>query len=266
MSAYTKIAAKLKLHKLRREENTMKTLQSLFLLALFLFTTAAESQEIFDAVKNKDIKKAKELIEIDASLVNSKDEAENTPLHHAAMIGAVEMIEYLLSRGADINAQNTQLNTPLNEALQNRNENSSILLIKKGADHSKTNIFQQTPLHKAASLNQIKTGKMLITRGAPIDPVDRWQRTPFLLVARQTGDVEFGKLLLEKGADINVKDQDNQMALNLAAWKGFNDFIDFLLDHGAEYYSGPRESRWILSHAVQCGSVRLFKKVLNKEK
>ena len=233
---------------------------------LMLVTVSAQSQDIFDAIKSNDLKKVKILIKNDASMVISKDEAENTPLHYAAMIGSNAAIEFLLSQGADINAQNTQLSTPLHEAIQNRNESSSILLIEKGADLTETNIFEQTPLHKAALLNQKATGKMLIDKGAAIDVVDRWQRTPFLYVARQTGNVEFGKMLLQRGADINAKDQDNQMALNLAAWKGFTDFIDFLMDNGAEYYSGQREFRWILTHAAQCGSSRLFKMVLNKEK
>jgi len=245
----------------------MKKIQSFFAISIFLLAAGTiQSQEIFDAVKNNDLVKVKGLIEKDVSLVNIKDEAGNTPLHHAAMIGSYDIIEYLLSRGADIDAQNTQLNTPLHEAIQSRKENSSALLIKKGADINKTNIHQQTPLHKAASLNQKRIGEMLVARDASIDPVDAWQRTPFLVVARQTGDVEFGKLLLDKGADINFKDGDNQMALNLAAWKGFNDFIDFLLDHGAEYYSSQRESRWILTHSAKCGSSRLFQAVLNKEK
>jgi ankyrin repeat protein len=231
-----------------------------------ILTVRAQAQEIFDAVKNNDLDKVKVLIEKDASLFNIKDEAGNTPLHHAAMIGSVEMTDYLLSKGADVNAQNTQLNTPLHEAIQNRKENTSALLIEKSNDLEITNIHQQTPLHKAASLDQKRTGEMLIAKGASIDPVDRWQRTPFLVVARQTGNVEFGKLLLDEGANINFKDRDNQMALNLAAWKGFNDFIDFLLDNGAEYYSSQRESRWILTHAAKCNSSRLFQFVLNKEK
>jgi ankyrin repeat protein len=239
-----------------------------YALAIFflLVTVSAQSQDVFDAVKNNDLKKVKMLIKNDVSLVNSKDEAGNTPLHHAARIGSDAIIKFLLSRGADINAQNTQLYTPLLEAIQNRNENSSVLLIEKEADLAKTNIFEQTPLHKAASLNQKRTGELLISKGASIDPADRWRRTPFLVVARQTGDVEFGRLLLDSKANINAKDSNNQMALNLAAWKGFNDFINFLLDNGAEYYSSPRESRWMLSHAAQCGSVRLFKMVLKKEK
>jgi ankyrin repeat protein len=244
----------------------VEKLKTFLAIAVFLIvSTRSQAQEIFNAVKNNDLEKVKVFIEKDDSLAHTKDEAGNTPLHHAAMIGDVEITEYLLSKGANINAQNTQLNTPLHEAIQNRKENISLLLIEKDADVNKTNIHNQTPLHKAASLNQKRTGEMLIANGASIDPVDRWQRTPFLVVARQTGDVKFGKLLLDKGAKINFKDRDNQMALNLAAWKGFNDFIDFLLDHGAEYYSSQRESRWMLTHAARCASSRLFQVVLDTE-
>jgi ankyrin repeat protein len=241
-------------------------LKSFFVIAVFILAAAAaQAQEIFNAVKNNDLEKVKVLIEKDASLVNIKDEAGNTPLHHAAIIGSIETIKLLLSKGADIDAQNTQLNTPLHEAIQSKKENISALLIEKGADLNKTNIHNRTPLHRAALLNRKRIGEMLIAKGASVDPPDKYQRTPFLIVARQTGDVEFGKLLLNKGANINSKDMDNQMALNLAAWKGFNDFIDFLLDNGAEYNTTGRDSRWMLTFSVRYGSTRLFKVVLEKE-
>ncbi|MFC2156852.1 ankyrin repeat domain-containing protein [Acidobacteriota bacterium] len=244
----------------------MKNFRVILVTAIILLAAgAAQAQDIFDAVKNENTPKVKALIDKDASQLNIKDEAGNTPLHHAVIIGSTSIIEFLLSKGADIDAQNTRLNTPIHDAIQNKKENISALLIERGADLSKTNINEQTPLHKAASLNQKGTGKLLIAKGAAIDPVDRYGRTPFLLVARQTGDVKFGKLLLDKGADINIKDKDNQMALNLAAWRGFTDFTDFLLDNGAEYDTTQGGARWMLIHSVRYGSIRLFKVVLERE-
>jgi ankyrin repeat protein len=119
-------------------------LKSFFVIAVFILAAAAaQAQEIFNAVKNNDLEKVKVLIEKDASLVNIKDEAGNTPLHHAAIIGSIETIKLLLSKGADINARNTQLNTPLHEAIQSKKENISALLIEKGADLNKTNIHNR---------------------------------------------------------------------------------------------------------------------------
>ncbi|MFH0761244.1 MAG: ankyrin repeat domain-containing protein [Bacteroidota bacterium] len=244
----------------------MKPGKSIFLIAYMVCAAlTAKSQDIVEAVKTRDLAKVKSLVENDPLVVHSKDDAGNTPLHHAAISGTFEMAEFLISKEADINAQNAQLNTPLHEAIQSRNESICKLLIERGASIEIVNIGKQTPLHRAASSNQRSITDMLIARGAAIDPFDAYGRTPFLLVARNNGNVEIGKLLLDKGADVQVKDQDNQMALNLAAWKGYKDFIDFLLDHNAAYDTTRNGAQIILSEAARCGHNRLFKVVLDKE-
>jgi len=232
---------------------------------LLMVAISINAQEIFDAVKNNDLSKVRALVEKDASLVYVKDEAGNAPLHHAAMIGSVEIAEFLLLKGADINIQNLRLNTPLHEALNAQKTEIAKFLIAKGADIHKENLEKQTALNRAANRSLIDIGEILIAKGAIIDTRDRYQRTPFLCVARHTGNVEFGKLLIAKGANINLKDGDNQTALNLAAWKGYNDFIDVLLDNRAEYDTSRNGAQYMLSHAVGCGSSRLFKFVLEKE-
>lgn len=243
----------------------MKGFQSI-LISFLLLTIHLQSQDVFEAVKNNDPILVKKLVESDPSLLNAADEAGNTLLHHAAMSGALSVAEYLLAKGADINAENTQKNTPLHEAIQSRKENAAFLLIAKGADVGRANVSGQTPLHRAALTNQKSIGEKLIACGAAIDLKDIYGRTPFLYVARQYGNVGFGKLLLEKGADIHTKDRDNQMALNLAAWRGFTDFIDILLDNGAEYDTSRNGARLMFLFSAQCGSLRLFKVVLEREK
>jgi len=245
----------------------MRTIKLILLAALILcaFVGDVVAQDIFDAVKRNDLSKVKALIEKDRSLVNLKDEAGNTPLHHAAMIGSVEMADFLLLKGADINAPNARLNTPLHEALNVQKTEVGKFLIEKGADIHKENLEKQTPLNRAANRSLVEIGNILIAKGAVIDTRDRYQRTPFLCVARHTGNVEFGKLLMAKGANINLKDGDNQAALNLAASRGYNDFIDFLLDHRAEYDTSRNGARYLLSNAARYGSSRLFKFVLEKE-
>jgi len=244
----------------------MKSLTSILIgIALLLATTIMQAQEIFDAVKSNDLAKVKELVEKDASQVNTKDEAGNIPLHHAAMIGSIEIAEFLLLKGSDINVQNTRLNTPLHEALNAQKTEMAKFLIEKNADIHKENLEKQTPLNRAANRSLVDIGEILIAKGAIIDTRDRYQRTPLQCVARHTGNVEFGKLLIDEGANINLKDGDNLTALNLAAWKGYNDLINLLLDNHAEYDNSGNHAQHMLSFAVGCGSGRLFKHVLEKE-
>ncbi len=234
-------------------------------IALLIMTRISHSQEIFDAITNNDLPTVQALIEKDESLIRFKDNSGNTALHQAVMTGSIPITEYLLSKGADINAANTRQNTPLHEAIQSKRESIARLLIEKGADVNRINVNKDTPLHRAASTDQAAIGEFLIAKGATIDPLDQWGRTPFLVVARQTGNVEFGKLLLKNGADITVKDRDNLMALNLAAWRGFNGFIDFLLDRHAGYDTSRGRSRQILISAASGGSLRLFEVILNND-
>lgn len=59
-------------------------------------------QDLSTAVKNNDIDKVKLLVENGAN-VNEKDKSGSTPLHHAAWMNAIDIMEYLLENKADPN-------------------------------------------------------------------------------------------------------------------------------------------------------------------
>ncbi len=57
--------------------------------------------------------------------------------------------------------------------------------------------------------------------------------TPLMWLA-QNGNIEGVKYLVEKGSDINIKDEDGQTALNYAE-KGRNtEIVNYLIDKGSE--------------------------------
>ena len=64
--------------------------------------------------------------------INARDEYDRTPLHYHAQVNNVEKVALLLERGADIEAQDKYKNTPLHFA--EYNAEAAQLLIEKGAD------------------------------------------------------------------------------------------------------------------------------------
>ncbi|OEJ15271.1 hypothetical protein BFL38_13275 [Brachyspira hampsonii] len=55
-----------------------------------------------------------------------------------------------------------------------------------------------------------------------------------LLEASKNNDLETLKSLIEKGADVNAKDNDNWTALMLASDNGHLEVVKYLLDKGAD--------------------------------
>ncbi|XP_038137296.1 myotrophin [Cyprinodon tularosa] len=83
--------------------------------------------------------KTGDLDEVKAKLVTAEDvnrtlESGGKPIHVAADFGQSELIDYLLSKGADINALDKHGFTPLLLACFEDHYSAAKLLIEKGAD------------------------------------------------------------------------------------------------------------------------------------
>ena len=238
------------------------------ILVGFLLLVAAitiKAQEIFDVVKTNDLAKVKALVEKDASLVNSTDVTGNTPLHQAAITGSASIIDYLLSKGANINAGNTLINAPLHEALINGRDDVAKLLIEKGSDLEKQNNEGKVPVHYAARYNRLPILDILISRRVNLEVKEKNRdMTPLLYVALMTDYAEAAKKLIENGADINARDRSNWTPLNHAIHGRSNELIDLLLDKKADLDTSPSIGNAMLDMAAGLGSARLFKYVMEK--
>ncbi|XP_067928889.1 myotrophin-like isoform X2 [Watersipora subatra] len=84
------------------------------------------------SVKNGDLKAVMQM----GASVNEMSEGRY-PLHFAADYGQLEVLNYLISKGADVNAEDKYGITPLLSAIFEGHESCVEALLKKGADKNK---------------------------------------------------------------------------------------------------------------------------------
>ena len=86
----------------------------------------------------------------------------------------------------------------------------------------------------AANAGQIEIAKFLLQRGADIDA--HWylnDMTP-LLLALHSNHPEVARLLIDKGAEVNVRDKMRHTPLKYATEEKNQELIKLLRDHGAK--------------------------------
>eukprot|EP00941_MAST-03F_sp_MAST-3F-sp1_P005058 g5058.t1 len=102
--------------------------------------------------------------------VNCRNEAGETPLHHAAAAGQLHIAQTLIERGADIDARDHEGETPLHNSTDANHPHMTEILLKAGADVHAVDKLGWTPLHNAAGCgDHSDIVEQLLRRGA--DPM-----------------------------------------------------------------------------------------------
>lgn len=94
-----------------------------------------EDDKFLWSVKNNELAAVQEFVEKKGTNVNEQISGRS-PLHYAADYGHKKVLEYLLSKGANINAQDKFGITPLLSAIFEGHTECVKILINKGADKS----------------------------------------------------------------------------------------------------------------------------------
>lgn len=92
---------------------------------------------------------------------NTKNDNGETPLHWAAQHGRIDQIKQLIDFGADVNAQDVDKNTALHWVAENDNVDVAKYLLSKGAVAKGKNIQSKTP-YKLAVENYSKNCEELL--------------------------------------------------------------------------------------------------------
>jgi ankyrin repeat protein len=174
-------------------------------LALLLLRLSAVESPIADAAMNEDFDSVQFLIQ-EGEEVNAAQGDGMTALHWAAENGDVEMLEMLMSAGANPEAV-TRLGryTPLHLASKLGREASVASLLRLGsAVNPRTTTGAVTPLHFAAASGSELAVKALLDHGANVDAKElQWDQTP-LMFAAALNRVGIIDILVAHGADISM--------------------------------------------------------------
>ena len=162
-----------------------------------------------------------------------------TPLHLAAAFSPnIEILSVLLRAGSNVNTRTKRGFTALHLAASLNNSEVTKLLIEFGADVSAGALksdMNVTPLHVAVTNPDMDVAQSLLDAGAFVDVRANEDRTPLHLASGNgitTGIIE---LLVAEGADVNAITSDGETPLHLAAKHSQSpEVIELLLSLGAD--------------------------------
>ncbi|KAL8603592.1 hypothetical protein ACOMHN_022544 [Nucella lapillus] len=184
-----------------------------------------------------------------------------SPLMLAAMNGHTQAVKLLLDMGSDINAQiETNRNTALTLAcFQGRHEVVSLLVDRKAnIEHrAKTGL---TPLMEAASGGYVEVGRVLLDKGADVNaPPVPSSRDTALTIAADKGHYRFVELLLHRSASVDVKNKKGNSPLWLACNGGHLDVVQLLVTAGADIDSQDNRKVSCLMAAFRKSHIKVVK-------
>ena len=165
--------------------------------------------------------------------VNVRDKATGTTaLEHAIQNGDREMVQVLLSTGADANSQNESKQTALMMMGEEATADIAWDLIHSGAKIHHKDSDGDTALIEAAMVNNVSVLNTLLQAGAKVNEKNEAGQTALMLAAAN-GLIKNVRALIAAGADLNARDKENKTSLSYANQNKEPRVVKLLLSYGA---------------------------------
>ncbi|MDR2807021.1 MAG: ankyrin repeat domain-containing protein [Puniceicoccales bacterium] len=257
------------------------------------------TEELFKLVKllHPDLSKIEKLIKAGVN-INAQDKDGDTPLHWAVMKKNSEAVKLLLEQpGININAQDKDGDTPLHLAVKNKDSETVKPLLAHGASVKIPNKDSYTVLELAQlnaekvppeiqqlvknhivqcqtnvlfnllkkELPSVDKVKKLINKGVNINVKDNAGNT-LLHVAMLQGNPKIVKLLLKQpGIDVNAQNKNRNTPLHLAAKSNNEKIVELLLSKSGIDINAQNKNRSTPLHwAVKSNNEKIVELLLNK--
>ncbi|CAG0914966.1 unnamed protein product [Notodromas monacha] len=184
--------------------------------------------------------------------VNARDSEGITPLHWAAINNRKDVMNYMISRGAEIDPVGGELrSTPAHWATRQGHLTAVVILMRHGANPTLKDGDGSTCLHLAAEFGHTAIVAYLVAKGVNVDLLDGNGMTPLMLSSRSICSLDPTRLLMTLGANVTLQDEvegntplhwallaNNPVATTLLADKGAP--LDVRNNHGESIYNLAR--------------------------
>ncbi|CAJ0589459.1 unnamed protein product [Cylicocyclus nassatus] len=202
------------------------------------------------AAETMELDMFKKIFEQDPTLLDCEDKNGHTPLLMAVMGGRIDLIEFLISKGADINHCDRDGHSAVHWA---------VVCGEKA-----------TPLHYATASEEIAPETalsilhVLLKHGAKPNSRDVDERTPILWAA-SNGNLEAMHSLRQAGGDLKAVDRDSLGVIHCAASHGYHETVDFIMEALPHYFvdQKDRAGHTALFYAVTYGHYEVAKRLLD---
>jgi uncharacterized protein len=165
---------------------------------------------------------------------NQSEPDGTTPLHWAVQQDRLDIVQALISAGANVNAKNRYGTPPLVVAAANGNASITKALLKAGADVRVMVPETGSVLIAAARTGNPEVIQLLLAAGADVNFAERYSGQTALMWAAAEGHPEAVKALIAGGANVSAQASDKKMALFFAVRKGDLESVRALLAAGAD--------------------------------
>jgi ankyrin repeat protein len=205
-------------------------------LGLDVKVVTAEKINLLHAIvrQNKPNKEMMKLLISKGADVNGEESSGRTPLHYACYHD-YDLLEAPVRSGGDVNGTDNYEKNILDHMIVSGTSNAEIIsfLLENGANVNAKDCKNRSALYYAVFRQNYNCVKMLIDHGADINTVCDSGKTVLhaAFVEAHFPDVEVIQMLLNKGVDVNKRDQDQATALDYAvACPGLHLVVKILFD------------------------------------
>ncbi|XP_046337771.2 ankyrin repeat domain-containing protein 17-like [Haliotis rufescens] len=207
-----------------------------FVLSLDMVSINSRGWKNMTPAMTAAVKGHKEVVELLVSKgadVSLLDKGNNNLLHLACRGGNVEVVKFVLSQGTlSINSRGWEKMTPVITAADKGHKEVVELLVNEGADVTLVNKKGDNLLHSASRGGHVEVVKFVLSQGTLSINSRGWKRMTPAMTAADKGHKEVVELLVRKGADVSLLDIGHDTLLHLACRGGHVEVVKFVLSQG----------------------------------